>query len=177
MMHMRQFAALLTLALPLTAGAQRAATALQFDDSLVSARMGGVRSLVTLAQRFAVPQSLAMPRMIIVGIRSGSTRGRDMYTAPLTADDTLNTGGGRAADFLSFIDRELKPYLEDRFRTAPFYVIRGHSAAGFFVTYAVAHAPGSFQGAIASSPAVWWNDEIAARSYATSIANRSPTSC
>jgi hypothetical protein len=64
----------------------------------------------------------------------------------------------------------LKPWIAAHFRAAPFYVISGHSASGFFVVYAAQKRPDAFQGVVASSPALWWNGGIAARAYAARIA-------
>lgn len=67
--------------------------------------------------------------------------------------------GGGAADFLSFIETELKPAVEkayavDRTRQT----LLGHSFGGFFTLYTLFNRPQAFQNYLAFSPSVWWNN-------------------
>lgn len=69
----------------------------------------------------------------------------------------LKTGGNDA--FLKFIEEELKPVVErrykiDRSRQALF----GHSVGGLFVLHVLLQKPEAFQTYLAVSPSVWWND-------------------
>lgn len=76
------------------------------------------------------------------------------------ADGQLEAdSGGGAADFLSFIETELKPAVEkayavDRKRQT----LLGHSFGGFFTLYTLFNRPQAFQNYLAFSPSVWWNN-------------------
>lgn len=74
----------------------------------------------------------------------------------------VHTGGAEA--FLTFIEAELKPWVEarlpiDRERQALF----GHSFGGLFALYALFTRPRAFRRWIAASPAIYWEDTLIGR--------------
>jgi len=99
-----------------------------------------------------------MPEVIVVGVRNVD-RNRDM-TPELLPDfpmpPELPRAGGADA-FLGFIGDELIPYVDRRYRTAPFRVLIGHSLGGLFATYALSHRPELFTGYVVLEPSLWWN--------------------
>lgn len=108
-------------------------------------------------------QAGAAPEVIIVAIENVD-RLRDFYpTVNQEPAGPLGVGGG-AAKFLSFIKTELRPLIEQRYRSHDFRLIEGASAGGVFVLYALEAAPGLFQAHIAYSPAVWWDHGAQAKS-------------
>jgi predicted alpha/beta superfamily hydrolase len=112
----------------------------------------------------------AVPPMIVVGIANGADRIHDM-TPPADGSSRAefpNAGG--AAAFTGFIVDEVLPRIRSRYRTLPTTVLAGHSAAGLFALYAAATRPHVFQGVIAISPALWFNDSLPARDFADRIA-------
>jgi len=117
------------------------------------------------------------PAMIVVGI-DNMDRTRDLtpptmvdsarIRLPFSSDSvTLRhpTAGGADA-FLRFITDELAPFVEARYRAAPFRILAGHSLGGLFVTHALLTRPESFHGYLASSPSLWWNGGAVAASAA-----------
>jgi hypothetical protein len=83
----------------------------------------------------------------------------------------LNHGaGGGAEDLLVFLRNTLVPWVQANFRTQKFFVISGHSAAGYFSVFAAAHDPELFQGVVATSPALWWNGDSSALALGLSAA-------
>lgn len=98
----------------------------------------------------------AAPDVIIVAIEN-TERLRDMYpTINQDPNGPVGVGGG-ADKFLAFIEQELIPDVEKRYRTHSTRIIAGASAAGVFSLYALQQRPGLFDAHIAYSPAVWWN--------------------
>ena len=96
------------------------------------------------------------PEVIIVAIEN-TNRLRDLYsTVNKEPQGPVGEGGG-AAKFLAFIEQELMPFINKRYRTHNFNVIAGGSAAGVFALYTMQVNPELFQAHIAYSPAVWWN--------------------
>ncbi|MEJ7658601.1 MAG: alpha/beta hydrolase-fold protein [Hymenobacter sp.] len=59
-----------------------------------------------------------------------------------------------AADFLQFLQQELVPSIDQRYRTQPYRLLMGHSLAGLFALYAKEKAPSLFQSTILISPAL-----------------------
>lgn len=65
---------------------------------------------------------------------------------------------GRAREFLRFLVDEARPYVADRFETAPGAgALFGSSLGGLFAAWSVLAEPGSFDHVIAVSPALWWD--------------------
>ncbi|WP_369993330.1 alpha/beta hydrolase-fold protein [Winogradskyella sp.] len=95
-----------------------------------------------------------MPEAIIVAIPN-SDRTRDLTP---TSTNFNNMGGGGAQDFLKFIETELMPEVDRRFRTHAYRVLAGHSLGGLFAGYSYM-TNSSFSGYIASDPSFWWDNQ------------------
>lgn len=94
-----------------------------------------------------------MPPIIIVGIES-TNRSRDF--TPTVDENRSESGGG--PKFLSFIEKEVIPYIESNYRTHPFRVLEGHSMGGLFTASALIQKPNLFNAHIIISPSLWWNN-------------------
>jgi predicted alpha/beta superfamily hydrolase len=86
----------------------------------------------------------AMPEMIVVGIEN-IDRNKDMFPG-----QSGNEGG--ADKFLGFLTGELFPFVEARYRTAPYRILTGHSNSALFVSYALLRQPEAFNAYFAISP-------------------------
>lgn len=103
-----------------------------------------------------------MPPLIVVAI---ANTGRNRDLTPTHADvknsdgtvDPIPTSGG-ADKFLDFMQTELMPEIEKRFRTEPYRILVGHSLGGLFAVHALFGRPELFQACIVSSPSLWWDD-------------------
>ncbi len=102
-------------------------------------------------------QSDAAPELIIVGINN-TDRSRDL--TPTINEDTrggpLGSGGG-GDQFLDFIETELIPYINKKYRTRDFKILAGHSAGGLLAIHSLQSRPQLFQAHFAFSPSVWWS--------------------
>ncbi len=98
-----------------------------------------------------------MPAAIVVGIFNvARTRDLTPYTAnDFDTDRRLPTAGG-ADKFLQFVETELVPWVEQRYRTEPFRMFAGHSFGGLFAVHALATKPDLFNVVIAVSPTLHW---------------------
>ncbi|HEY3349845.1 MAG TPA: alpha/beta hydrolase-fold protein [Thermoanaerobaculia bacterium] len=94
----------------------------------------------------------SMPGVIVVGIVN-TDRSRDLTPS---RDPQFPTSGG-ADRFLDFLETELVPFVEARYRTAPYRIFAGHSAGGNFAFHAMRTRPGLFQGVVAVSPWLVWD--------------------
>ena len=103
-------------------------------------------------------QSKMAQEMIVVGIVN-THRTRDFTP---TYDENYNEWGtsGGADNFLEFIEKELKPYISEKFRTNGFNVLSGHSLGGLLSIYTLQAKPHLFQGYFAFSPSLWWHKEV-----------------
>jgi len=97
-----------------------------------------------------------IPPMIVVGIKN-TNRTRDM--TPSRPAKAFGGSAGGADKFLAFIADELLPTVDRTYRTRPYRVLVGHSLGGLFAVYALMNRPDVFQGYIAISPSLWWDDQ------------------
>ncbi|WP_420226008.1 alpha/beta hydrolase [Pigmentiphaga litoralis] len=66
---------------------------------------------------------------------------------------------GGADAFLDFIESDLKPRIESRFRIdRTRQTLFGHSYGGLFVLHTLYTRPQAFSTYVASSPSIWWNN-------------------
>lgn len=106
-------------------------------------------------------QSGICPEMIVVAIPN-TDRSRDLTpTHSLllpdgTTQDFLKTTGGAEA-FTSFLEKELIPYVESHYPTAPHRMLVGHSFGGLFAVNALINHPGVFDSYVAIDPSMWWD--------------------
>jgi len=103
-----------------------------------------------------------MPALIVVGI-GNTDRVRDL--TPTHADFKqpdgtviANPTSGGADKFLDFIQTELVPEIEKRYRTAPYRIFSGHSLGGLFAIHALITRPSLFNACIAVSPSLQWDE-------------------
>jgi predicted alpha/beta superfamily hydrolase len=106
-----------------------------------------------------------IPEMIVVGVVNVD-RERD-YTpshAPAQARGRLSfpTSGGAAA-FQDFLERELVPLVDSRYRTQPHRILSGWSLGGLFTVYMYLETPELFSRYLAISPSLWWDDSLVVR--------------
>ena len=104
-----------------------------------------------------------MPEMIVVGI-SNTDRTRDLSPTrverlPGNPNVRFPTSGG-ADKFLQFIETELIPHVESKYRTLPFRALAGHSLGGLFAIHAMVSKPELFNSYIAVSPALQWDNYV-----------------
>ena len=128
-----------------------------------------------------------IPPMIVVGIiNPRETRERDLT---VTSPDKQNLNQLKNADrFLSFLEKEVIPFVKQQYRTLDYQVLAGTSHGGQFAINALVKRPNLFNGVIAISPSLYWNDrqllrlaELALKEHRlqgrlfVSIANEEPT--
>lgn len=118
-----------------------------------------------------------MPEIIVVGIPSSSeNRARD-YTPPYMRADADEKDGpaGQSDRFLRFIETELIPYVEQRYRTTSTRMLAGNSRGGLFVVYTLLERPDLFRARFAYSPALWRDDHRIVTELAGSMKTRAVT--
>jgi tetratricopeptide (TPR) repeat protein len=65
---------------------------------------------------------------------------------------------GKAEQFLTFLTKEVKPYINSNYRAADNAILVGHSMGGLFVFNALLESPDSFDHFVSMSPSIWLND-------------------
>ena len=109
-----------------------------------------------------------MSEMIVVGI-TNTDRTRDLSPTHVT---TTVAGGssalrfptsGGADKFIKFIETELIPEIEKRYRVHPYRMLAGHSLGGLFTIHAMISRPELFHSYVAVSPALHWDNQVAVK--------------
>lgn len=113
------------------------------------------------------PDSASRGSVVVVGIGypgdalyDPNKRARDYTPPPLPGDASTaaDPPNGGADKFLSFVQSELKPLIEARYRIDPHrQTLFGHSYGGLFTLYTLINQPNAFQQYVAASPSIWWN--------------------
>jgi predicted alpha/beta superfamily hydrolase len=128
---------------------------------------------------FMANKAQLIPDVIIVAI---ADKGTDIYrqnmtpsglTAPLKKEDA-----GKAEQFLTFLTKEVKPYINSNYRAADNAILVGHSMGGLFVFNALLESPDSYEHFVSVSPSIWLNDHaimVKAKSFIEKDNNK-PTS-
>lgn len=102
-----------------------------------------------------------LPPLLVVGI-ANTDRRRDLTPSQAdvkNADGTVTRYTGGAADkFLDFIQTELMPEIEGRYRTAPYRIFVGHSLGGLLAIHTLSSRPDLFNAYIAVSPSLHWDN-------------------
>ena len=88
-----------------------------------------------------------IPEMILIGI--DLPEGNSILLPTWKTHDTTIPD-----NYISFLETELIPHIDENYRTAPFRVLFGGSNSGFFTVYTLLNNPLLFNGYFASSPSL-----------------------
>lgn len=121
---------------------------------------GGILFPMLVPFHFMMELDGIAPEAVVVGIsygglgfENGNLRSTD-YTAPASEPEYY----GGAADYRAFLESELLPLVDRRYRTDPQQrVLVGQSLGGQFVLYSALTAPDLFGGYVAVNPALHRN--------------------
>jgi uncharacterized protein len=105
------------------------------------------------------PWARTMPDAIVVGI-ANVDRKRD-FTYPTTVKEDKEaypTTGGSAA-FIDFLEKELKPLMEQRYPTNGVSTLLGQSLGGLLATEVLLKKTALFTHYLIVSPSLWWDAE------------------
>jgi uncharacterized protein len=126
---------------------------------------GHFSSVVGMMQQLStVNGNMICPEMIVVGIPN-TDRTRDLTPTHIEVDppymdsaSAKTSGGGEK--FISFIEKELMPYIEKNYPTEPYKMLIGHSFGGLTVMQTFVHHTNLFNSFICIDPSMWWDKQI-----------------
>lgn len=114
--------------------------------------------VVGLYQFYTFPWINRVPKSIVVGIATVDRRRDFTYPTTIEADKNKYPTTGHSEKFINFIQKELKPYIEEKYKTIPSSAIIGQSLGGLLATEILLKKPELFNEYIIISPSIWWDN-------------------
>ncbi|MGA7836639.1 MAG: alpha/beta hydrolase-fold protein [Ignavibacteriaceae bacterium] len=112
-------------------------------------------SVVGIIQQLSyVSGNSICPEMIVVGI-ANTDRVKDFTP---TRDNNFSPTSGGNEKFISFIEKELIPYIEAAYPVAPYRMLIGHSLGGLAVINTLINHTDLFNAYVSIDPSMQWNN-------------------
>ena len=112
-------------------------------------------------------RNMVCPKMIVVGILN-TDRTRDLTPTHIdaeppyyvsSADTTFYKTSGGGENFIAFIEKELMPHIEAKYKTVPYKMLIGHSYGGLAVMQTFVHHNNLFNTYISIDPSMHWDNQ------------------
>src|SRR5579872_720875 len=100
-----------------------------------------------------------MPESIVVGIANVDRRRDFTFPTMIEKDKKAYPTTGSSVRFISFIEKELQPYIQHKYKASDNRTIIGQSLGGLLATEILLKKPSLFDNYIIVSPSLWWNNE------------------
>lgn len=145
---------------------------------------GHFSSVVGMIQQLStINGNMMCPKMIVVGIPN-TDRTRDLTPThidprfdpdppyvTITDSAFMKTSGG-GENFIAFLEKELMPYIEAKYPTAPYKMLIGHSFGGLAVMQTFVHHTHLFDAYICIDPSMWWDKQKLLKQTEKALAER-----
>ena len=112
-----------------------------------------------LVQFLNFPWVNILPKTIVVGIANTDRKKDFTFTPTDKALQKEYPTSGHSGKFISFIEKELQPYIESNYPANRSKTIIGQSLGGLLATEILLKKPQLFSNYIIISPSLWWNSE------------------
>ncbi len=99
-----------------------------------------------------------VPKSIVVGIATVDRRRDFTFASSIAEDKKSNPTSGHSNRFISFIEKELQPYIQEKYKTSSSKTIIGQSLGGLLATEILFKKPELFNKYIIVSPSLWWDN-------------------
>lgn len=100
-----------------------------------------------------------LPKSIVVGIANVDRRRDFTFPTTIIKDKKDFPTTGSSQKFISFIEKELQPFIEKNYKTNSSKTIIGQSLGGLLATEILFKKPTLFNRYIIISPSLWWDKE------------------
>ncbi len=98
------------------------------------------------------------PRSIIVGIANVERKRDFTYPTTIAGEIKKYPSAGHSNRFINFIEKELQPFIQNKYKTNLTKTIIGESLGGLLATEILLKKPTLFNKYIILSPSLWWDD-------------------
>jgi predicted alpha/beta superfamily hydrolase len=100
-----------------------------------------------------------LPKSIVVGIANVDRRRDFTFSTTISKDKQDFPTTGSSAKFISFIEKELQPFIEKKYKTTGSRMLIGQSLGGLLATEILFKQPTLFNSYVIVSPSLWWDNE------------------
>jgi predicted alpha/beta superfamily hydrolase len=101
----------------------------------------------------------AMPKSIIIGIANVDRKRDFTFPTSVVKDKNDYPTTGSSAKFMAFIEKELQPFIQKKYKTNNSKTLIGQSLGGLFATEVLLEKPWLFDNYFIVSPSLWWDNE------------------
>jgi predicted alpha/beta superfamily hydrolase len=95
---------------------------------------------------------------IVVGIATVDRRRDFTYPTSIQKDRDRYKTAGHSSNFIAFIEKELQPFVQKKFRVTGSKTLIGQSLGGLLATEILFTKPAMFNQYIIVSPSLWWDN-------------------
>lgn len=99
-----------------------------------------------------------VPKSIVVGIATVDRRRDFTFPTSIEEDKKAYPTTGHSQNFIAFIQNELQPFIQTKYKTNTSKTIIGQSLGGLLATEILFERPALFNKYIIVSPSLWWNN-------------------
>jgi len=99
-----------------------------------------------------------VPKSIVIGIATVDRRRDFTFPTTIEKDQKKFPTSGHSAQFISFIEKELQPFIEKKYKTNNSKMIIGQSLGGLLEAEILLKKPALFNKYVIVSPSLWWNN-------------------
>ncbi|MEH3112601.1 alpha/beta hydrolase [Pedobacter terrae] len=99
-----------------------------------------------------------LPKSIVVGIATVDRKRDFTFPTSIARDQKSYPTTGHSDHFISFIEKELEPYIQSKYKTNNNKTIIGQSLGGLLAAEILIKKPTLFNRYIIISPSIWWDN-------------------
>lgn len=111
-----------------------------------------------LVQFYTFPWVGRIPECIVVGIANEDRKRDFTFPTGVSADRKKYPSSGHSADFIAFLEQELQPFIQSRFRGRKKGMLIGQSLGGLLATEVLLQHTDLFDKYVILSPSLWWGN-------------------
>jgi predicted alpha/beta superfamily hydrolase len=116
-----------------------------------------------------------VPKSIIVGIANIDRKKDFTFPTTVEADKKRFPTTGNSEKFIAFIEKELQPYINKKYKTNAVNTIIGQSLGGLLATEILFKKPNLFDYYIIISPSLWWDNASLLNANTEALTNTNKT--
>lgn len=123
-------------------------------------------TVVSITEHMA--ESSLCPPMIVVGILHSNR----VSELTIGTDKELPGVVGNGEKFMSFVEKELIPYIDSTYPTTTYKTFIGHSLGGLTVMNTFLHNPNLFNSYVSLDASLWWDNQKIVKEAKTILPNQ-----